>query len=109
MKEKKTRPCAWKSGPDPELHRRYLQWLQQRNQAQWRGEEWDLSFEAWLQVWGDDIHLRGRKRGQLSLIRRNYLEPWHQDNVVKVTREEQSAIQAMIKMDKKRRLEPEGK
>jgi hypothetical protein len=112
MKIKKTRPGAWKTGPDPELHRRYLQWLQQKNQAQFRKELWDLPFETWMEIWGDRIELRGRQCGQLSMIRKNYREAWHRDNVILVTREEQSAIQVMVTKDKKLRklqLEPNDK
>ena len=104
MKQTKSiRPYMWKSGPDPELHLRYKQWLQQKNQAQYRGEDWQLSFQDWLTVWGTDIKNRGRHKGQLSMIRRNYLLPWTKDNAIIVTREEQSVIQHMVTKDKRRR------
>ena len=63
-----TRPHVWVSGPDPERHRRYLQWLQQRNQAQFRGEGWDFAFDDWLNLWGDQIHLRGRQKGSMTMV-----------------------------------------
>lgn len=105
MTEPKPRPRAWKSGPDPERHQRYLQWLQQKNQAQYRGEQWQLLFEQWLEIWGDCIDQRGRRRGDLSMIRKNYLEPWHTDNVLLVTRREQSEIQTQVTRDKRRRFQ----
>ena len=103
MKTYKPRPNAWKTGPDPETHKRYLQWLQQKNQAQFRKEIWQLPFDQWMTIWGDLIEQRGRQRGQLSMIRRNYLAPWTPDNVIIVSREEQSAIQVMITRDKRLR------
>jgi len=95
------KPERWISGPDPERHKRYLQWLQQKNQAQFRGEEWNLDFDDWLQVWGDEIVNRGRKKGQLSMMRRDYNLPWTADNVLIVGRKEHSAIQQLIVRQRK--------
>lgn len=80
------RPHLWRSGPDPEQHRRYLIWLQQRNQAQWRGEIWHLSFEEWLKAWGDRFDQRGRSSTSLCLTRRDATLPWSAGNVHVITR-----------------------
>ena len=58
------RPNAWKSGPDPEEHKRYRVFIQQRNQAQWREEGWTISFEAWKDLWNQSGQWanRGRER-----------------------------------------------
>lgn len=100
---KSTRPHTWIIGPDPVEHDYYNKWLQQRNQAQWRGEDWQLPFEDWRRIWGTDIVNRGRLKGQLSMIRRDYRQPWTPDNVILVTREEQAVIQHLVTEDKRRR------
>lgn len=79
-------PHVWKSGPDPLRHEQYQKWLQQRNQAQWRGEEWELTFEQWLAAWGDNYHLRGRETGQYSMTRINRTLGWSHDNVMLIER-----------------------
>lgn len=85
-KSGKQMPHVWVSGPDPERHRRYLQWLQQKNQAQFRKEGWDFSFDDWLELWGDQIHLRGREKGSMTMVRRDYSLPWSKDNACIVDR-----------------------
>lgn len=81
-------PHKWASGPDPELHRRYKIWAQQKNQAQWRGESWDLAFEDWVEIWGDDFDRKGRGLGSLCMTRRDLELPWTRDNVIIITREQ---------------------
>jgi len=85
-KQRKIRPHIWITGPDPERHDNYCAWLQQRNQAQFRGEGWDLSFDDWLAVWGDDIKLRGRLKEHKCMTRNDYEEPWSRDNAVIIPR-----------------------
>ena len=82
------RPQQWKSGPDPDLHDRYVAWLRARSQARYRGEAWNMEFDDWVVVWGDQWHRRGRSRGQLQLVRVDWELPWHPDNVVLMDREE---------------------
>jgi len=79
-------PNAWKSGPDPERHRRYLQWLQQKNQAQFRDEGWDLEFDDWLALWGTNIQYRGRQKGSMTMVRIDYEKPWSKTNACIVDR-----------------------
>ena len=75
------RPGAWVSGPDPVTHRKYRAFIQQRNQANYRGEPWDLTFEEWCGVWGERFDQRGRRKGQLCLTRTDYTQPWTLSNV----------------------------
>lgn len=90
------RPHVWVSGPDPERHKRYLQWLQQKNQAQFRNEGWDFPFDDWLELWGDLIHYRGRKQGSMTMVRIDYTKPWHRDNARIVDRMEHSRVQREV-------------
>lgn len=90
---RKPRPHLWRVGPDPVLHDKYRVWLQQRNQAQWRGEGWHIPFEAWVKIWGDLWELRGRTRGTYCMTRCDWTESWTTDNVRIATREEHAKMQ----------------
>lgn len=90
------RPNLWVSGPDPDRHRRYQAWLQQRNQAQWRGETWALPFEDWEQLWGEKWHSRGRERGCYCMTRRDYEGAWDTQNAQVITREEHARQQGEL-------------
>lgn len=85
------RPHMWVTGPnDPVRRKQYLIWLQQRNQAQWRGEGWDEEFDldVWLSLWGDKWNERGRERHQYCMTRQDHDLPWSAENCIVVTREE---------------------
>jgi hypothetical protein len=89
------RPGSWISGPDPEEHKRYKIWIQQKNQAQYREEGWTISFEAWKQLWAESGQWfnRGRVKGTWCMTRRDWSTPWTVDNVIIVTREEHARMQ----------------
>ena len=97
MKKGHHYPHLWKTGPDPERHHRFDTWIQQRNQAQWRSEEWDLDFETWLAIWEPHWHLRGRCRGHMCMSRIDWDLPWSADNVAIITREEHARLQSRAK------------
>lgn len=75
------------------LHQQWKVWGQQKNQAQWRGEQWDLSFDDWRELWGDLWHNRGRERGDYCMTRRDWSTPWTRDNAVVITRIEHAKMQ----------------
>lgn len=89
------RPGAWITGPDPEEHKRYRTFIQQRNQAQYREEGWDISFEAWKQLWAESGQwdLRGRERGHYCMTRRDWSRPWTVSNAQIITRQEHARLQ----------------
>lgn len=80
------RPWVWKSGPDELQHKKYLAWLQQKNQAQFRGEDWQLTFEEWCQIWGTEFHRRGRGSDCLCLTRWDLEDSWTVSNCFLMTR-----------------------
>lgn len=84
----KQRPHLWKTGPDPVLHEKYLAWLQQRNQALWRTERWELPFEAWVEIWGNNWENKGRLSHQMCMTRKDWYGDWTPDNVEIVTRKQ---------------------
>lgn len=87
------RPQVWLVGPDPILHKKYRVWLQQRNQALFRSEGWNIDFETWCGIWGELWHNRGRQRGDYCMTRLDWNQPWTEDNVVIVTRSEHARSQ----------------
>jgi len=82
------RPHVWKSGTDPQRHEQYTQWLRQRAQANYRKEVWDLSFDDFVEIWGQDWCHRGRASEDLCMTRDDYDQPWHKTNVDIVPRHE---------------------
>jgi hypothetical protein len=89
----KIRPHLWVTGPDPVLHKKYLVWLQQRNQALWREESWHIDFSDWCAIWGDLWLVRGRERGHYCMSRKDWGLPWTVDNVHVITREAHARLQ----------------
>lgn len=92
------RPHRWVTGPDPEEHRKYRVYIQQKNQAQWRGEGWAISFEQWKQLWDQSgqWHNRGRQRDCYCMTRRDVDVTWQPDNVMIITREQHSKMQSAM-------------
>lgn len=90
LKARGPRPHIWLTGPDPVKHKQYFIWLQQKNQAQFRQEEWNLSFEDWLVLWGDLWPLRGRTKGSYCMTRYDPFGPWDKDNAIVIERRKHS-------------------
>ena len=65
------RPHVWVTGPDPEEHKKYRVFIQQRNQANYRLETWTITFEEWWDIWEKSGHWdqRGCKQGQYCMSR----------------------------------------
>ena len=83
-----SRPHVWKSGPDPVEHYKYKVWLQQKAQASFRLEKWELSFEKWKEIWSDYWDQRGRDADEYCMTRRDWEDGWYDGNVHIVTRRE---------------------
>lgn len=60
-------------------------YLIQKHHAGKRGIDWQFTLESWIAWWGDDIVNRGRKSGQLVMARIGDIGPYHPDNCVKKT------------------------
>ena len=80
----------WYSGPDPLHHRMYVQFGYHRVTSRLRGDEWDLAWEDWRDIWLPNWHRRGRKSQDLCLTRLDWEKPWSGDNIELVTRSEHS-------------------
>jgi hypothetical protein len=88
------RPHTWKSGPDPELHNKFRVFGQCRNQAQFRGEDWQLTFEQFVQLWSNYWQQRGRTVNSLCMTRRDWTRPWTMSNTQIITRQAHAQAQA---------------
>ncbi len=95
------RPHTWVTGPDPVRHEQYNAWLKARAQANFRGEQYDISFQDWVDIWGTNWHRRGRSPDSLVLMRRRWQEPWTKKNAQLVDRPTFHQRQAKIKAEKK--------
>jgi len=89
------RPEMWVSGTDPVEHKKYRVFIQQKNQAQWREEGWDISFAAWKDIWDQSgmWENRGRERGDYCMTRSDWSLPWTVDNAQIITRQEHARLQ----------------
>ncbi len=88
------RPHTWVTGPDPVTHEQYRAWVQTRNQAQYRGEIWRITFEQWQALWSGKWERRGRKSHNLCITRRDMSLPWSVPNVLLLTRAQHGARRA---------------
>lgn len=86
----KERPQRWLIGADAGSfkHSLYHPWQKARAQANFRSEEWELSFEDFFDLWKDDWHNRGRKPENMCMTRLDFELPWDRKNTVIITRHE---------------------
>ena len=80
------RPQMWVTGTDPVRHQQHVVYRQQKNQAQWRGEVWELDFDNWIALWDDKWSLRGRKPEQYCMTRSDNTQPWNITNTIVLQR-----------------------
>ena len=81
-------PHTWCTGPDPQTHAHYGKWHRARAQARHRGIDWQLTFDQWLAIWGDQLDSVGRANTDLCLARTDQDLGWVQGNVSVTTRKE---------------------
>lgn len=83
-------PIQWKSGPDPVDHRLYVDCQRARAQAWYRGEDWFITEQEYIDLWRDqDRYLKkGRTRESLCLSKIDQDLAWSLENVQFITRAE---------------------
>jgi hypothetical protein len=76
-------PEIWKSGPDEIDHRLYTDCQRARAQARYRGEEWLITEQEYIDLWRhDDRYLnKGRSTDSICMCRRDPELPWTPDNI----------------------------
>jgi hypothetical protein len=87
-KKQGTYPDIWLSGPDPHNHKLYTACQRSRAQAWFRGEEWWITEQEYIDLWRqDDRYLqKGRDRDSLCMTKRDPDLAWTIDNVEIITR-----------------------
>jgi hypothetical protein len=80
------RPHTWVTGTDPKTHAQYRAFVQCRNQAQWRGEIWQITFEQYQLLWQHKWVNRGRSSDQYCITRADMSLPWNMSNALVITR-----------------------
>ena len=82
-------PQSWYAGPDPVDHKLYIDCQRARAQAWFRGEQWSITEQEYIQLWReDDRYLRkGRGTGSLCLIRIDITDGWRLANVEIIERQ----------------------
>jgi len=68
------------------LSRQRLGYHRARCQAKYRGEEWELDFYEYWELWIDHWEERGRGINDMCMIRLDKSLPWRWDNVKMVSR-----------------------
>ena len=88
IKQKKQRPGAWATGPDPVKHEMYMPYLRAKAQAKFRNEPWNLLFDDYHQLWLGKWDQRGQQGHQLCLTREDIDGAWTKSNCFLITRKE---------------------
>lgn len=90
MRKNSLRPHCWLSGPDPIDHKLYTDCQRARAQAWYRGEEWSITEQEYIELWRtDDRYLRkGKTSGSICMTKRDHDLDWTIDNVEFVERSE---------------------
>ena len=79
-----TYPHIWKSGPDPVVHQLWLDCQRSRAQAKYRGQEWLITEQEYVDLWmkDDRYKFKGRNRENICMTRIDKTKPWQVSNVV---------------------------
>jgi hypothetical protein len=76
------RPHVWRSGPDQTLHDQYVAWARQKSQAEFRNEHFELSYEDFKAIWGEEWPNRGRRAHSKIMTRIDLEKGWTRENTV---------------------------
>lgn len=82
------RPHVWKCGADEYKHSMYEPWMKSKAQANFRKEEWNLTFEEYYTLWKDEWPNRGRSGDSMCMTRQDFDGPWDSKNAVIMSRKE---------------------
>ena len=94
------RPQCWKvQGEIP--HQQYLAFLQMRAQANYRKEQFELTFQDFQDLWAGKWHRKGRGTLDYCLTRDDFNDSWNFINTVCVPRVDQLSRQKQYKQDKR--------
>ena len=80
----KVNPLDWRVNT-PEMRELYYAWMKHRNQANYRGETYELDFETWVSIWNGNHDQRGRQRHCLVMTRTDMNCGWTAGNTIILT------------------------
>ena len=101
------RPHTWIIGPDdPYKHSMYLPWLKAKAQANFRDEEWELTFEEYYTLWKDEWPNRGRAAEQMCMSRKDFDGAWSIDNAIIINRHEHLKLQGLMRKEQSMSYKP---
>lgn len=88
--------------PDPVDNKLFMDCLRARAQAAYFKQEWTITPDDYIQLWrtNNRYQNKGRANDQFCLVRRDYNQGWHLDNVQIVTRLEHYQICSREKIGK---------
>ncbi|CAB4153583.1 hypothetical protein UFOVP635_10 [uncultured Caudovirales phage] len=87
---------------DEEIHKKFMPWHRARAQANYRNEEWNISFEEWCMLWPEELwRQRGRASQEYALSRIDPKQPWNTSNAVVAPRREHLQRIRKQQMEKK--------
>lgn len=66
----------------------YYTFIQARNQARYRKEDWDIDFDTYCELWGEHYEQRGRGANHYSFARIDQNGSWTPENVIVQLRSE---------------------
>jgi len=98
----KPRPHVWLCGPDEYKHSMYVPWMKAKAQANFRGEEWDLSFDEFYLLWREEWPNRGRQPEDMVMTREDTEGVWNKKNTILMTRREHLVRHGMMRKGEKR-------
>lgn len=102
------RPQTWITGPDPLRHEQYVAYIRHRAQANFRKEQYALTFEDWCWFWDQDNNWarRGRRNTAVVLTREDKQGAWSRSNCMIQTRLAHLIDHGKANIGKKYRKEP---
>ena len=90
MRKQGIYPELWKSGRCPIRHRLWLECQRNRAQCKYRGQQFEITEEQFIELWMKDDRYKRRGKGatDLCMTRKDKQLPWRVDNVYFPTRRE---------------------
>lgn len=81
-KGRKSDPSKWKTGPCLLTREKYYAWLKHKSQANYRDEDYSLTWEQWQTLWPNHLwEKRGKTSDSVILGRVDWSQGWHNHNV----------------------------